>query len=106
MNFHKEGPANAGPLVFEKRRSRSPRPSLRFGYARSVIMENPAPEPGFLSMGGSDARVVCTANCDTGDGVVEKGTDDEQQCPTCGGRGFVPDDNDGQEEIINTRQPN
>jgi len=65
MNFHKEGPANAGPLVFEKRRSRSPRPSLRFGYARSVIMENPAPEPGFLSMGGSDARVVCTANCDT-----------------------------------------
>src|SRR5512144_399593 len=41
-----------------------------------------------------------------GDGVVEKGTDDEQQCPTCGGRGFVPDDDDGQEEVINTRQPN
>jgi len=41
-----------------------------------------------------------------GDGVVEKGTDDEQQCPTCGGRGFVPDDGDGQEEVINTRQPN
>lgn len=37
-----------------------------------------------------------------GDGVVEKGTDDEQQCPTCGGRGFVPDDGDGQEEVINT----
>jgi DnaJ-class molecular chaperone len=34
-----------------------------------------------------------------GDGVVEKGTDDEQQCPTCGGRGFVPDDDDGQEEV-------
>jgi RecJ-like exonuclease len=40
-----------------------------------------------------------------GDGVVEKGTDDEQQCPTCGGCGFVPDDDDGQEEVINTRQP-
>jgi DnaJ-class molecular chaperone len=37
-----------------------------------------------------------------GDGVIEKGTDDEQQCPTCGGRGFVPDDDDGQEEVINT----
>ena len=41
-----------------------------------------------------------------GDGVVEKGTDDEQQCPMCGGRGFVPDDDDGQEEeVIKTRQP-
>jgi RecJ-like exonuclease len=38
-----------------------------------------------------------------GDGVIEKGTDDEQQCPTCGGRGFVPDDDDGQEEVINTQ---
>ncbi len=38
-----------------------------------------------------------------GDGVVEKGTDDEQQCPTCGGRGFVPDDDDGQEEVIKTQ---
>ena len=41
-----------------------------------------------------------------GDGVVGKDTDDEHQCPTCGGRGFVPDDDDGQEEVINTRQPN
>jgi DnaJ-class molecular chaperone len=41
-----------------------------------------------------------------GDGVIEKGTDDEQQCPTCGGSGFVPDDDDGQEEVIHTRQPN
>jgi hypothetical protein len=39
-----------------------------------------------------------------GDGVIEKGTDDEQQCPTCGGSGFVPDDNDDQnnEEVIRT----
>ena len=27
-----------------------------------------------------------------GDGVIEKGTDDEQQCPTCRGSVFVPDD--------------
>jgi RecJ-like exonuclease len=33
-----------------------------------------------------------------GDGVVEKGTDDGQQCPTCGGRGFAPDDDDHHEE--------
>jgi DnaJ-class molecular chaperone len=39
-----------------------------------------------------------------GDGVIEKGTDDEQQCPTCGGTGFVPDDADGttNEEVIRT----
>ena len=41
-----------------------------------------------------------------GDGVIEKGTDDEQQCPTCGGSCFVPDDDDDWEEVINTRQPN
>jgi DnaJ-class molecular chaperone len=38
-----------------------------------------------------------------GDGVIEKGTDDEQQCPTCGGSGFVPDDDDDDdEEVIRT----
>lgn len=37
-----------------------------------------------------------------GDGVVEKGTDDEQQCPTCGGTGFVPDDDNDNEEVIRT----
>ena len=37
-----------------------------------------------------------------GDGVVEKGTHDEQQCPMCGGRGFVPDDDDHHEEVIKT----
>ena len=41
-----------------------------------------------------------------GDGVIEKGADDEQQCPTCGGCGFVPDNDNGQEEVIKTRQPN
>ena len=38
-----------------------------------------------------------------GEGVIEKGTDDEQQCPTCGGSGFVPDDDDA-EEVIRTGQ--
>ena len=37
-----------------------------------------------------------------GDGVVEKGTDDEQRCPTCGGSGFVADDDDNHEEVIKT----
>ncbi len=37
-----------------------------------------------------------------GDGVVEKGTDDERQCPTCGGCGFVPDDDEEYEEAIKT----
>ena len=40
--------------------------------------------------------------CD-GECVIEKGTDDEQQCPTSGGSGFVPDDdNDEHEEVIRT----
>ena len=40
-----------------------------------------------------------------GDGVIEKGTDDEEQCPRCGGTGFVPNDNDDKndEEVIRTR---
>jgi putative ABC transport system substrate-binding protein len=37
-----------------------------------------------------------------GDGVIEKGTDDEQQCPTCGGSGFVSDDDANNEEVIKT----
>jgi hypothetical protein len=35
-----------------------------------------------------------------GDGVVDKDTDNERQCLTCGGRGFVPDDDDDYEEVI------
>ena len=31
-----------------------------------------------------------------GDGVIDKGTDDEQRCPTCD----VPDDDDDGEEVI------
>ena len=38
-----------------------------------------------------------------GDGVVDKDTDDERQCPTCGGLGFVPDDDKDHEEVIKTR---
>ena len=39
-----------------------------------------------------------------GDGVIENGTDDEEQCPRCGGSGFVPNDNDDKnnEEVIRT----
>jgi DnaJ-class molecular chaperone len=29
-----------------------------------------------------------------GDDVVDKNTDNERQCLTCGGRGFVPDDDE------------
>jgi len=36
----------------------------------------------------------------SGDGVVDKGTDNEHQCPTCGDSGFVPDDDDD-EDILN-----
>jgi hypothetical protein len=32
-----------------------------------------------------------------GDGVIEKGTDDGQQCPRRGGSSFVPDDDDNEE---------
>ena len=35
-----------------------------------------------------------------GDGVVDKGMDDEHQCPTCGGCAFVPDDDDD-EDVLN-----
>jgi len=37
-----------------------------------------------------------------GDGVVDKGTEDEQRCSTCGGLGVVADDDDGREEVLNT----
>jgi DnaJ-class molecular chaperone len=38
-----------------------------------------------------------------GDGVVDKGADDEEQCLTCGGSGFVPDDGDDEDkEVLNT----
>jgi len=43
-----------------------------------------------------EAHVKTCPDCN-GDGVIEKGTDDEQQCPTCGGSGFVPDDDDDDE---------
>jgi hypothetical protein len=36
-----------------------------------------------------------------GDGVIDKGMDDEHQCPTWGGSGVVPDDDDD-EEVIRT----
>jgi DnaJ-class molecular chaperone len=39
----------------------------------------------------------------SGEGVIERGTDNEQRCPTCGGNGFVPDDDDdNDDEVIRT----
>ena len=48
-----------------------------------------------------EASMKTCPDCN-GDGVIEKGTDDEQRCPTCGGSGFVPDDGDDNEEVIRT----
>src|SRR5262249_12419333 len=48
-----------------------------------------------------EAHVKTCPDCN-GDGVIEKGTDDEQQCPRCGGSGFVPDDDDDNEEVTRT----
>ena len=49
-----------------------------------------------------EAHVKTCPDCN-GDGVIEKGTDDEQQCPTCGGSGLLPDDNsDNDDEVIRT----
>ena len=39
--------------------------------------------------------------CD-GDGVLDRGTADEQRCPTCGGTGVVADDDDDKEDVLNT----
>jgi DnaJ-class molecular chaperone len=49
------------------------------------------------------AHVKTCPECN-GDGVIEKGTDDEQQCPTCGGTGFVRDDDDNEEVTRTARR--
>ena len=46
-------------------------------------------------------RVKTYPDCN-GDGVVDKDTDDERQCPTCGGLGFILDDDYDNEEVIKT----
>ena len=51
--------------------------------------------------GTREAHMKTCPDCN-GDGVIEKGTDDEQQCPTCGGSGFVPDDDEDDEDVIKT----
>ena len=49
-----------------------------------------------MTMISREAQLKTCPECN-GDGVIEKGTDEEQQCPTCGGSGFVPDDDDDEE---------
>ena len=39
-------------------------------------------------------------DCDGG--VIDKGTDEEQQCPLCGGTGVVPDEEEDEGEVLNT----
>jgi hypothetical protein len=47
-------------------------------------------------------KVPSVTHVAIGDGVVDKDTDNERQCPTCGGLGFVRDDDDDHEEVIKT----
>jgi DnaJ-class molecular chaperone len=53
---------------------------------------------------GDNCHYACPG-CD-GAGMIDEGTDDEQQCPTCGGSGVVPgdddDDDEGDGEVIRT----
>jgi len=48
---------------------------------------------------GAGMKIKTCPDCN-GDCVLDKDTDNERQCPTCGGLGFVPDDDD--EEVIKT----
>jgi hypothetical protein len=47
-----------------------------------------------------DMKTKTCPHCN-GDGVLDKGADDEHQCPVCGDSGVVYDDDD--EEIIRTQ---
>ena len=59
-----------------------------------------------LHHGSTSDGEACVKTCPdcNGEGVIEKGTDDEQQCPRCGGSGFVPDDDDDDGEVTRTCQ--
>ena len=57
-----------------------------------------------LHLVGSTSRHTNMKTCPdcNGDGVVDKDSADERQCPTRGGLGFVPDDDDDHEKVIKT----
>jgi hypothetical protein len=76
------------------RTNAAPKPNVELSASRTAIGASPR-------VGGIQGGTVKTCPECNGDGVIEKGTDDEQQCPTCGGSGFVPDDDDD-EEVIRT----
>ncbi len=40
-----------------------------------------------------------------GSGVLEQGTEQERRCDYCGGRGFVPDDENEGGGVLQTRSP-
>jgi hypothetical protein len=82
------------------RTNAAPKPNVELSASRIAIGVSP-----WVGVLGSrsihrEAHLKTCPECN-GDGVIEKGTDDEQQCPTCGGSGFVPD-NDDDEEVIRT----
>ena len=81
------------------RTNAAPKPNVELSASRTAI--GVSPWAGRVRARESNHREadVKTKTCPdcNGDGVIEKGTDDEQQCPTCGGSGFVPDDDDDEE---------
>jgi DnaJ-class molecular chaperone len=69
-------------------------------YSISEIETRDYCKPAILANGSIKRRrethVKTCPDCN-GEGVIEKGTDDEQRCPRCGGSGFVPDEDDDEE---------
>jgi hypothetical protein len=76
-------------VIADKSNGRTSRQNLYLQYFLELRVES------------SEAQMK-TKTCPdcNGDGVLDKGTDDEHQCPTCGGCGFVPADDDD-DDVLN-----